>query len=249
MAQEQTTIPFYDFMYAKFLLKDLYDIDMHQDDYVERAYNVYRAIGNIATGVHHFKFTVGDDLKIELPCNCEFIESVSTDENLLMRQEDLIIYSATNSSLSPNSFLADIISNESLRRVYIPQSSNLHPTGIFMPYDLQGRVMHFFPEQSGTKGNLIYRGVLVDDDDNPILYRKEAEAIAAQLAYLHTQKQVFMRDPAAAGILSYIKPEANRLMAAAKIPEYISQNQWNRIFAARTRHDRKVFNSSYKPMQ
>jgi hypothetical protein len=249
MAQEQTTVPFYDFMYPRFLLKDLYDIDMQEDDYLERAYNTYRAIGNIATGIHHFKFTVADDLKIELPCNCEFIESVSTDENLLMRQEDLIIYSATNSSLSPNSFLADVISNESLRRVYIPQSSNLHPTGIFMPYDLQGRIMHFSTEQSGTKGNLIYRGILVDDNDNPILYRKEAEAIAAQLAYLHTQKQVFMRDPAAAGILAYIKPEANRLMAAAKIPESITQNQWNRILAARTRHDRKVFNSSYKPVQ
>jgi len=249
MAQDQTTIPFYDFMYPRFLLKDLYDIDMQLDDYVERAYNTYRAIGNIATGVHVFKFTVDNSLQVEIPCNCEFIESISTDENLLMRQEDLVIYSATNSSLSPNSFLADILSNESLRRVYIPQSSDLHPTGIFMPYNLHGKTLHFSSEQSGTKGVMIYRGILVDDNDNPILYRKEAEAIAAQLAFLHTQKQVFMRDPAAANILAYIKPEANRLMAAAKIPEYMSQNQWNRIFAAKTRNDRKVFNSSYKPIQ
>jgi len=248
MAQEQTTSPFYDFMYPKFLLKDLYDIDMHEDDYGERAYNIFRAIGNIATGIHQFHFTIGDDLKIELPCNCEFIEAISTDENLLMKQEDLVVYSS-NTHVSPNAFLADIISNESLRRVYVPQASNLHPTGIYLPYELHGRTVYFTKEQAGTKAFIIYRGVLVDEQNNPILHRKEAEAMAAQLAFLYTQKQVFMRDPAASGILAYIKPEASRLMAAAKIPEYVSQNQWNRIFSAKTRHDRKVYNTGYKAIQ
>jgi hypothetical protein len=248
MAQEQVTSPFYDFMYPRFLLKDLYDIDMQEDDYAERAYNTFRAIGNIATAIHTFHFTIDNDLKFELPCNCEFIEAISTDENLLMKQEDLVVYS-TNAYVSPNAYLADIISNESLRRIYVPQASNLHPTGIFLPYELHGRTVIFREEQAGTKAHLIYRGVLVDEQNNPILHRKEAEAIAAQLAFLHTQKQVFMRDPAAANILAYIKPEAGRLMAAAKIPEYISQNQWNRVLSAKTRHDRKVYNTSYKTLQ
>jgi hypothetical protein len=248
MAQEQSTTPFYDFMYPKFLLKDLYDIDMHEDDYLERAYNVYRAIGNIATAIQEYHFTIDDSLQIELPCNCEFLESVSTDENLLMRQEDLVVYS-TNAHVSPNAFLADIISNESLRRVYVPQASTLHPSGIFLPYTLERRTLHFGKEQAGTKAHIIYRGILVDEQNNPVLYRKEAEAIAAQLAFIHTQKQVFMRDSAAAQILAYIKPEAARLMTAAKIPEYITQNQWNRILSSKTRHDRKVYNSSYKALQ
>jgi len=248
MAQEQTATPFYDFMYPKFLLKDLYDIDMTPDDYLERAYNVFRAIGNIAVGVHSFSFTVDSTKKVKLPCNCEFIEAVSSDENPLMREEELVIYSS-NSNISPNAYLADIVSNEELRRIIIPQSSNLHPTGQLVPYNLEHKHLHFNDEQIGARCVCIYRGVLVDDQDNPLLFRKEAEAIAAKLAFVHTQKQVFMRDPAAANILAYIKPESERLMAAAKIPEYISQNQWDRILAAKVRNDRKVFNRSFKSLQ
>jgi hypothetical protein len=248
MAQEQSAIPFYDFMYPKLLLKDLYDIDIQPDDYLERAYNVFRAIGNIATGVYTYNFTIDDTLKVQLPCNLEFIESVSTDENQLMKGEELLLYTS-NENISPNAYLADITNNESLRRINIPQSSNLHPTGRFLPYNLGGKNLIFSPEQSGTRGICIYRGILVDDHDNPLLFRKEAEAIAAQLAFIDTQKKMFMRDPSAAGILGYIKPEAARLMAAAKIPEYVTQNQWDRVLAAKTRHDRKIFNSTFKPLQ
>lgn len=249
MAQEQAASPFYDFMYPRFLLRDLYDINIQEDDYVERAYNVFRNIGNIATAIYSFKFTVGQDGMVELPCNVEFIEAVSTDTANIGRDGDYtLLYSDEN--LSPNGFLADIILDPSYTRTPVPQLSDLHPLGSFIPYELvQNKYLKFTSEFNGMSGVCIYRGICVDDNNNPLLYRKEAEAIAAQLAFIDTQKKLFMRDPGAASILPYIKQEAGRLMAAAKIPEYITQNQWNRIFSAMTTHNRKVFNSSYKPLQ
>ena len=101
----------------------------------------------------------------------------------------------------------------------------------------------------GQSGVCIYRGIVMDKDGNPLLTRKEAEAIAYRMAFLDTQKKAFMRDPVATQMLSYIQNEAGKKMAAAKIPEYISQNQWNRILSTMTRHDRKVFWSSYKTLQ
>jgi len=38
-------------------------------------------------------------------------------------------------------------------------------------------------------------------------------------------------------------------MAAAKIPERMSQNELDKLLTARTSHDRKVYWSSYKPLQ
>jgi len=251
MSQEETAAPFYDFNYSRFLLKDLYDIDMQPDDYIERAYNVYRAIGNIATAVYSFKFTIDSTGKVQLPCNLEFIEAVSTGQDNLNDSTELtVLYS--NENISPNGYMADIILNPT-DKISVPQTSVLHPTGNFIPYQLRGTAGNLHLEFSADYVNsscvCIYRGVIVDADDNPILFRKEAEAIAAQLAFLDTQKRVFMRDPNAMPILAYIKGEANRMMAAAKVPEHITQNQWNRVFSALTTHNRKVYHSSYKPLQ
>ena len=251
MSQEEVAVPFYDFMYSKYLLKDLYDIDMQPDDYVERAYNVFRAIGNIATAIYSFKFTIDSTGCIDLPCNVEFIEAVSTGQDNLSESTGLtMLYS--NENISPNGFMADIILDKA-NKISVPQTSILHATGNFIPYQLMGKPGHyklkFGAEYVNSQCVCIYRGILVDCDDNPLLFRKEAEAIAAQLAFLDTQKKVFMRDPNAMPVLAYIKAEANRMMAAAKVPEYITQNQWNRVFSALTSHNRKVYHSSYKSLQ
>jgi len=254
MAQEGASNGFYDFMYSKYLLNDLFDIRLHEDDYVERAYNIFRDIGNIATAVHAFEFAVDNSRKVILPCNVEFIEAVSTGTDWSEVSDQNVILWHSERTINPNNFLPDVINNPSVNKILLnDKHSNLHPKGEFMTYELQGTVGHyklFFPEHYiGSRGVCIYRGMCVDDDGNPLITRKEAEAIAYKLAFLDTQKRFFMGDPRASGQLEYIKMESGRKMAAAKIPEYITQNEFDRMLSAMTRHDRKVFWSSYKPIQ
>ena len=251
MAQEQSTKGFYDFMYGKYLLKDYFDITLHEDDYVERAYGIFRDIGNIATSIHSFEFTVDSDLTVDLPCNVEFIDSVSHYTEGCA--ENTILWHADD-TVNPNSFLPDVVLNPNASRIDMDdQDSHLHPKGEFMPYELGGRVgcysLKFDESKAGLRGICIYRGICVDPDGNPLLTRKEAEAIAYKMAFIDTQKKAFMGDPAALNRIEYIKLESGRKMTAAKIPEYVSQNGWNRMLSAMTRHDRKVFWSSYKTMQ
>ena len=253
MAQEQASLPFYDFMYGKYLLKDLFDIKIHEDDYVERAYNIWRDIGNIATSIHAFEVTIDDSCIVVLPCNVEFVESVSDG-----RADDcggsVMLYHA-DWSTNPNVHLADAVTrNPNAKRVDISdQGSRLHPTGEFVPYELHGKPgsfsLQFDSEFIGTNCVCIYRGICVDPEGNPLLTRKEAEAIAYKMAFIDTQKRFFMNDPNAGAKLEYIKTEMGRKMAAAKIPEYLSQNHINRLLSSLTRHDRKVFWSSYKTLQ
>jgi hypothetical protein len=255
MSQEQAANPFYDFMYGKYLIQDYFDLQMHEDDYVERAYNIFRDIGNIATAIHAFEFEIGNSCVVDLPCNVEFIEAVSTGQEWRDDCGDnIILFHADHMNTPNNNFFADAISNPSASRVNLStQTSNLHPKGEFIPYELQGsaggRRLSFTQDCIGTKGVVIYRGICVDHDGNPLLARKEAEAIAYKLQFMDVQKKSFMGDPNAKSMLEYIKTESGRKMAAAKIPEYITQNHLNRMLSAMTRHDRKVFDSSYKSMQ
>ena len=71
------------------------------------------------------------------------------------------------------------------------------------------------------------------------------------MARIMLQKRIWMKDPGALQIWQALNVpmEAGRKMAAAKIPEYVSQNEWNRILTAMTSHNRKVYYSSYKLMQ
>jgi len=257
MAQEGTANAFYDFMYPKFLLSDLFDIQMQEDDYVERAYNVWRDIGNIATSTHAFEFIVDNNLTVTLPCNTEFIESVSSGWDWQDEVGDSVTLYHADWSLSPNTFLADAVANPNARRVGVGETSKhsrLHPGGAFIPYELQGTTgnykLQFDSSHEGKHGVCIYRGTCVGSDGNPLLARKETEAIAYKLAFLHLQKRIFKADPVAAQIMQQtnLVAEYGRKMAAAKIPEYVSQNQWDRMLSAMTSHNRKVYWSSYKSL-
>jgi hypothetical protein len=253
MSQEASDNPFYDFMYPKFLLKSMFDIVLHEDDYIEQAYGVFRDIGNIARCTHAIEFTVDESLCVELPCNVEFIEAVSTGVDWLDMEDGSTVMFHADWAVNPNSFLPDVVMNPSSTVTeFASRKHRLHPGGNYIPYELHGTPGHFhlqfLPNQIGQTGICIYRGIIVDKDGNPLLTRKEGEAIAYKLAFFALQKRVFMGDMNAAQIMqaTNIQFEYGRKMAAAKIPEYISQNHFNRMLSAMTRHDRKVFWSDYK---
>jgi len=257
MAQEESQDPFHEYLYSKFLMKELTGIDMNDDDFIEKSYLAYRGIGNIATAIHSFEAYADDNFMIKLPCNCEFVESVSTGGVLKDAYDDFLIFYDTDiepatAITTSTSFLPDIIGDDRYRRHNLSKSE-LHPKGEYIPFKLEGtngdRYIALSHQFSGIKLQVIYRGVLIDRDGNPLITMKQAEAIAMKTAFYDIQKRAFMGDPSAIQLLSYVKPEAERKMAAAKIPEYLSQNFINRLLSAKTRHDRKVFWASYKPLQ
>lgn len=252
--QEKASNPYYDFMYGKYLLKDLFDITLHEDDYLERAYNIWQDIGNTATALHAIDFTIDSDRIVKLPCNVELVESVSEGKRWLdANGEGWTLFHADTLVTDPNRFLADAVIKNPGKVQTDNQKSQLHAEGQYLPYELKGvpgsYYLHFDEKFVGSYGVCIYRGICVDDDGNPLLTRKEANAIAYKMAFVDTQKKAFMGNPEAKQLLGYIKQEAERLMAAAKIAEHLTQNEWNRLLSAKTRHDRKVFWSSYKLAQ
>jgi hypothetical protein len=253
MAQDQAQENFYDFMYGKYLLKRKFGIDSQIDDYVEDAYNVWRDIGNIAAATHGYETVVSADGTVALPCNCEFIESVTTGDYTKDTDGDLIIWYNTDTLVvNPDSFLADV----KLDKAYLLgtiKHGQLHPGGQFVDYELKrhngNKSLLFADSYVGSKVTVIYRGIIMDDDGNPCLTRKEADAIAHKIAFIETQLQIFKGNTEKINILQMLKSQSDAKMQAAKIPEYLTQNFLDQLLAAATRHDRKVYNSSYKTMR
>jgi len=248
--QEQASNPMENFLNAKFLLKDSFDITMTDEDFIEKAYRGYRKIGNIATATHVYKGLV-ENCSINLPCNVEFIESVTTGDVVLDNLTDVVIYYNDEVSQGPKVnqyYFPDImLNNSSLSKINLSRTQ-LHPTGQFVPYEICGKneLIKVGSQWENEKLNIIYRGQVLDEDGLPALTSKEVEAIATYVAYLDVQKRVFKREPGMVEILNYIIPRYKRALQAASIPEYVSQNFWDQLLSANTRMDRKTFGSSYK---
>lgn len=253
--QEQSQENLYDYLYSKYMMKSLFGISMNDDDFVEDSYFVWRALGNVAIATHSYVATVDTNGKIDYPCNCEYINSVTLGGSHSTYDDDLVVLYGNPTQVSITTgynFLPDVINNPAFKRHNLSRSQ-LHTPGEFLPYEIDAsgfdKKISFDNKFVGSQVTCTYRGIMMDQDKNPLLTLKEAEAIAYKMAFLVTQKKAFKGDQAAAQTLGYIKPESERKAAAAKIPEYLSDNFIDRLLSAKTRHDRKVFYSSYKTIQ
>jgi len=249
--QEDIEYPLYDFMYPKFLVKDLFDVVVQEDDYVERAFHIYRNIGNLFVRHHLTEYTVPDSCVLELPCNTIQIEAVTLNTlDQMYKDYDLTYINHDQVSFLNNRiYLVDAL-NTTIKNI-LPQRTTSHAKalGQFIPYEHHGKTITVDEKWKGSKILLLYNGIVADDNGLPCLFRKETEAIAYKLAYLDAQKRSFKGDPIATQQLSILAPQVGRLMQAAAIPDNLSQNFVDRMLSAKTRHDRKVFYNSYKLQQ
>jgi len=245
--QEQATNMFENFLAAKFMLKELFDITMTDEDFIEKAYRGYRKIGNIATATHTFKGKV-ESLKIKLPCNVEFIDSVTTGDLVLDNVGDIVFVADTDYGPKISQYYyPDLLAANNITKINLSRT-DLHPTGEFIPYKICGRNEYLEVDDhwEGETLNIIYRGQILDEDGLPALSNKEVEALVYYVAYLDVQKRLFKKEPGTVDLLNYIIPKYKRALQAAAIPEYLSQNFWDQLLSANTRMDRKQFGSSYK---
>jgi len=85
---------------------------------------------------------------------------------------------------------------------------------------------------------------MVNKKGEALLYYKQAEAVLYYVAYLHQQRNSFM---GIQGIdLGYIRNRALNAIADARIPDHISDNEWNKVLDAKVAMGRKGFNKDFK---
>jgi len=232
--------PTYNFTNAKAMMDTLYELNVQRDDFSELAYFAWKDIANKYGDTHIFTGTVGVDNKLVLPNNVEFIESVNYPtyfSDYIINNSIFIYINGSRRFTETDKEWASYVDG-SKRDVY----------GGNISFELESEDVISFPQKdfSGQQVSVLYHGLLVDEECDPLLYYKEVKAIAHWVAFLLFKKKASGGDVAAANMLQVVKPDAERAMAAARIPEILTQNEIDQIMNVRVSMDRKVYNSNYK---
>lgn len=223
------------FYYGLSLLSTLYGIDMPEEQYEEVALVGWNLIGNKRTRIYRYSVCIDScNDKVELPCNCEDIEAVTTNF------EDWD-YSTND---TPN---GDI--NSAFVESYIEHKKAFHQSlyisGKLVPYERVGDTLYF--DKPYGKINILYKGIVADDNGLPEITDKEATALATYCAYITKYKEGLMtNNTGLINIANMLKQQWAVQCDQARADHYMSQNEWNDVLDCKTSWNRKQYGKSLK---
>lgn len=212
----------------------LYGVEMSFDDFVEIGLNAWNFIGNKPTRLYRHRASVdSEDLSVQLPCNADIIESVTLD----VQDWDY----TPNEGASRYNIEAGIES----------QKTDTHPlysSGKYARYNRVGDTLYF--DKNYGHVNILYKGIVLDEEGLPELSDKEAIAIATYVAYIQKYKQgLITNNGNIIQVANLLKNDWLRYCDAARVPTSISQNEMNEILETKNSWDRKMYNKSYRPLK
>lgn len=213
-----------------------YGVNLKESDFEEIALNAWELIGTKHTELKEFIGNVEDGF-LELPCDCVEIELVSlpiVDADIT----DTLINGLDTESIAVETFIE-------LR----PNLSTPYYNGEkFVKYKQIGNRLQF--DRNYRDVLVKYHGVIMDDNDLPLINDKEMRAIAAYVAYATIYKEGLMkRDSNIISMANVIKSEWLQYCNAARVSSNLSQNDMDAILDAKTTWDRKKYGISYHPIK
>jgi hypothetical protein len=217
-------------------LKTFYGIDVKESDFEEIALNAWELIGTKHTELKQY---IGDSYNgiLELPCDCVDIETVS-----------LPIIDANTTGTLTDGFDGTAVATE-LYIEFKPGFSDPRYTGEkFLKYKYSGNKLQF--DKDYTNILVVYHGVLMDDNDLPLINDKEMRAIASYVAYATTYKEGLMKkDGNIINLANTMKADWLRACNAARVSDHLTQNDMDAILDVKYSSDRKRYGKSYKPIK
>lgn len=223
---------------AMFMANLLYDLEMQPEDFEEIGLIAWGLIGNRQTRLYRFKGRVNCvDNSLDLPCNVDIIEAVTYNH------EDWNYTTNVNANGDYNSQFVETYIEA--RKLY---DNPLYIPGKYAKFTQSGNTLYFDNDYGDV--NVLYKGIIVDDDGLPFINEKEKLAIATYCAYVKKFKEGLITNNAniiqAAQLL---EQKWLKQCDAARVPIYLNQNEMNEILDAKTSWNRKLFNKSYKPVK
>ena len=223
------------FHYVAVLLDMLYGIEVEDEDLEEIGLRAWDLIGNKNTRLYSYSVCIDSDNSIKLPCNASSIESVTVP------YEDWT--KSTNFSEYGNPATAYIENDIESKKYY---KSPYYQSGKLVNYTQVGNTL-YFPKNYGTV-NVLYKGILADEDGLPELSDKEANAIATFIAYTDKYKEGLKTNNA--GIIQLAQDLERKWLKQcdqARVTE-LSQNDMNQILNIKDSWNRHSYGYSYKPI-
>lgn len=231
--ENQAEFPQYQVWTALAMIEDLFGLDIPKTRFEEYAEYAFREIGtNIA--LVKTESTVLVNGYVKLPCDARIIKAVSSD---------LIVFSKWN---AVNIGYDDLKSIDGFYYYRDGSINNALPEGNYIDYDfIDTDTIKVDERLEGDKVYVLMYADYTDPDGWPMVTHKQALAIAWYAAFLHTQRELF-RGIQMKVDFQYVRQEAFRKLAAARVPEYVSDNQMDQILNAKFSFNRKRYNTDFK---
>lgn len=214
-------------------LSTFYGINIDEDDAEEIGMTAWDKIGNKHTATYSFTGNVSN-CRISLPCNLFYIEAVTNNTIPFQMTDNKVAYNYDNKMIEQD--------------IYKVSPSFLQTRGSFVDYehDISDNSLRF--KNYNGPINILYRGLILDDEGLPLINNREKVAIADYIAYTITFKEgLVSRNANTMQFAQLLERNWKQNCGNARVPEYINQNDWDKILNAKASWDRKRFNVSYKP--
>lgn len=226
------------FKSAMFQANLLYDLELSPENFEEIGLIAWNFIGNKKVRLYRYCTKINcKDNSVELPCNADIIEAVTYGF------ED---WNYTTNDTPNGDFNSQFVESYIEGRKLF--QNPLYINGRFAKYERVGDTLYF--EKNYGIVNILYKGVLLDDEGLPDINDKESLAIATYCAYIKKYKDgLITNNPNIIQLAQLLEQKWYRYCDAARVPEYLNQNDMNEILDVKTSWDRKRYNKSYKVLK
>lgn len=227
-----------EFKSAMFQANMLYGLEMLPEDFEELGLIAWNLIGNKRCRIYRYCAELNCEHKtVQLPCNADIVEACTYGfEDWRYTTND------TPNGDFNSQFVESYIEGRKLFE------NPLYINGRYAKYERVGDTLYF--DKDYGKVNILYLGVILDDEGLPELNDKEALAIATYCAYIKKFKEGLMtNNPNIIQMSQLLEQKWYRYCDAARVPQHIDQNDMNEILDAKSNWNRKIFNKSYKPIK
>lgn len=221
------------------LIKQFYGVSLTPEEFEEIGYYAWKHIGNKFVKLYRYSAnleSIDGEYSLDLPCNCDILEAVTygwEDWNYTTNKHVNGDYSSQ--------FTENYIESRKITE------NPLYISGRYVKYERVGNTL-YFDKDYGTI-YILYKGILTDEDGLPYITDKEALAIATYCAMCRLRREgLVTKNSDIIQESQLLQTDWLKLCSAARVPDYISQNEMNEILDANSNWARKQFNKSFKPM-
>ncbi len=231
------------FHYISVLLDMKYGIELEDQDIEEYGLLAWNLIGNRNRRLYRYQTCIDPkDNSVTLPCNAldfdgnSCVEAVTTLYEDWERVTNYSEYGDNNTS-----FIEQSIESEKFYQ------SPYYISGKLLKYEQIGDKLYFV--RNYGKVNILYKGILADDDGLPEISNKEADAIATYIAYIIKFKEgLITNNPNITNQATLLYNLWLKQCDQARVT-YLNQNDMNNILDIKSSWDRKSYGKSYKPIR
>ena len=226
-----------DFNYIYTVANSLYGLELEPEQFEELGLTAWNLIGNKTVRLYNYSADIScDNLSVQLPCNCDIIEAVTYNHEDWNYSTNKTVNGDYNSQFTEQYIEA--------RKLY---QSPLYISGKYAKYERVGDTLYF--DKDYGKVNILYKGIILDEDGLPKVNEKEALAIATYIAFATKQKQGWItNNQNIIQLAQYLYQQWLKYCDSARVPLSIDQNTMNQILDAKSSWNRKVYNKAYKPI-